>query len=405
MLRSHPFTILQRGRLFKRALRAALAAAATAMPHTSAAQDVLPVPRGPMHVGTTVRHLSDPSRPDLVTGQAPRELVVQLWYPTADTAGARAPYVAPPMREAMLRERYLSLDSATISGWGALRTHAVLDGRVSGEALPVLLLSHGLGISRSQYSSLAEELASHGYLVAAIDHPYGGVMDRADGRVISLEQDPAKGPPDSVFAIRVAEWAGDASFVVTQLLDPRGALGAIAASHVDARAIGMLGHSLGGAAALEACRSDPRFRACADLDGKVMGRVEREGPRGATLIVRSGPEPTDAELAKRGRTRAQWDEMGRGVAAHFHGVAAKGAPGTVTLLRIRGTGHMGFSDAPFTFPEVLARFGGTPVDATRTRALVNDLVLDFFDAALRGGSRSALAARAASAPELVLETR
>jgi predicted dienelactone hydrolase len=384
----------------------ALAALAfAAVPTSSAAQHGLPSPRGAMRVGTAIRHLADSSRPDLVSRQAPRELVVQLWYPTDDTVGTRAPYVAPTVRDAMLAASYLRLDGATIARWGELRTHAIVDARVRGRDLPVLVLSHGQGISRSHYSALAEELASRGYLVAAVDHPYGGAMQRADGRVIALAQDPAAGPQDSVLAARVAEWAQDASFVLAQLRDARTPLGAVASAHASARAIGMLGHSLGGAAALEACRADHRFRACADLDGMLVGRVASDGPRGATLVVRSSPVYSEADLAKRGRTRAEWEAMGREVAAHFHDVAAKGAPGSVTLLRIRGTGHMSFSDAPYTFPEAITRFGGTPLDAERTRALVHDVVLRFFDAALRGGSRDALSALAAEAPEIEVERR
>ncbi len=39
-------------------------------------------------------------------------------------------------------------------------------------ALPVLLFSHGLGTYRSQSTFQVEELASHGYVIAAIQHPY-----------------------------------------------------------------------------------------------------------------------------------------------------------------------------------------------------------------------------------------
>lgn len=391
--------------LFQAAIRATLVAATTLSPAALVAQRALPAPRGPLHVGTTIRHLVDSSRADLLSGKAPRELVVQLWYPTRDTRGTRTLYVTPAVLKSMLASGYLRLDSATIAGWGGLQTDAIADAPIAGRDLPVLVFSHGLGISRSLYSALLEELASRGYLVAAIDHPYGGVMERADGRVITLEQDTASGAQDSLLAVRATEWARDASFVLDQLRDAHSSLGNLVAGRASERGIGMLGHSLGGAAALDACQADVRFRACADLDGMVVGRAASEGPRGATLIMRSGPEPSDADLAKGGRTRAQWDAMGREVEAHFRGVAAKGTPGDVTLLRFRGAAHMSFSDAPFTFPYAITRFGGAPMDPTRAFTLVSSAVRDFFDRELRGASRSALATLAARSPELVIEVQ
>ncbi|HEY0996733.1 MAG TPA: hypothetical protein VGD77_12135 [Gemmatimonadaceae bacterium] len=386
-----------------RSARALLASMLFLVPAALGGQPTLPEPTGPHRVGTTTRLLADSARRDIADTTRARELAVQLWYPTSARSGTRAPYLSHAMVAAMQGAGYLHLDSATIGAWGRVATPAWLDAPVAGGRWPLLVLSHGQGVSRSHYAALAGELASRGYLVASIDHPYGGVMQRADGHVVTLADDPASGPPDSVLAVRVAEWAQDASFVVDQLLDPATSLGRVAAAHVARDRIGMLGHSLGGAAALEACRADTRFHACADLDGMLVGRVVADGPRGATLIVRSSPVYSDADLAKRGRTRAQWEAMGREVEEHFRGVAAKGERGQVWTVVIRGTGHMSFSDAPYTFPDAITRFGGTPLGAGRTFALVGDVVRSFFDAQLKGHSGESLAALAARHGELRLE--
>lgn len=350
-----------------------------------------------------MRWLTDSNRRDLVDPARARDLAVQLWYPTGARHGAPAQCLSPALAAAMRDAGYLHLDSATIAAWPMVAARAWRDVPIAGTRLPLLLLSHGQGVSRAHYAALAADLASHGYMVAAIDHPYGGMMERADGRVITLADDPASGPPDSVLAVRASEWAQDASFVVGQLLDPATTLGRLAASHVAGDRVGMLGHSLGGAAALEACRADARFRACADLDGMLVGRVAAEGPRGPTLIVRSSPVYSDEDLAKRGRTRAQWEAMGREVEGHFRAVAAKGDRGVVWTVTVRGAGHMSFSDAPFTFPDAITRFGGTPLPAARALGLVGGVVRAFFDEQLKEGPRESVARFVAQHEVLSLE--
>jgi predicted dienelactone hydrolase len=350
----------------------------------------LPKPTGPYRVATSVFHLADSSRPDLLskTPGRPRELMLQVWYPT--DAGAKAE-VAPYIPDAALLQALKDTqhdfqDAAVFDAWKEVRTDAALDAPLPRRRakFPLLFFSHGLGEPRTLYTAVSQDLASHGYVVVCIDHPYGGVTVLPGGRVVTADGDPDAGSPDA--APRQTEaWAKDASFVLDRMTS-RGGANPLRrfVEYVDPARVGMLGHSLGGAAALEACRADSRFKACADLDGAPFGKVVEEGLKRPTLVMRSGPVYSDEDLAKRGRTREQWEEMGRKGREMWGSLFRKSKNVPVYSVKINGAGHMSYSDAPFVMPDTINRFGGRIIEARRGFRIMTDYVRDFFGKYLRG---------------------
>src|SRR5579872_3765429 len=124
----------------------------------------LPVPTGPYKVGTQTRHLIDRSRidPFLDHPESPRELMIQIWYP-ADQAsrGEFAPY----------REK--SITTFRSAHFALVRTHSILGAPLArGVTYPVLLYTPSWSGIRTECTCQVEELASHGYVVVGIDHPY-----------------------------------------------------------------------------------------------------------------------------------------------------------------------------------------------------------------------------------------
>ena len=145
----------------------------------------LPEPTGPFPVGTTSVWLTDVSRPDpWAAGAVARELMVSLWYPATPGGGRRARYMTPAESELQLTSR--GITGVPPDALSTVRTNAAADATPAGRqrALPLVVLSPGFTNPRSALTALAEDLASHGYVVAGIDHTYESFATAfPDGRV------------------------------------------------------------------------------------------------------------------------------------------------------------------------------------------------------------------------------
>ena len=127
----------------------------------------VPPPTGPFHVGTYSIALTDPARRDPQDAKHARSLVIQLWYPTPDQ-GRRAPYMSPAVAKFLAKSA--GVRPELLEG---VKLDATLDAaplqRKAG--WPVVLFSPGYGVERELYTGLTADLASHGYVVVALDHP------------------------------------------------------------------------------------------------------------------------------------------------------------------------------------------------------------------------------------------
>lgn len=370
---------------------------------------ILPEPMGRFQLGTSIFHLVDSTRIDFLAKSDTvfRELMIQVWYPSEKRkASTKAPYISNfDMLQEMVENGYFFQDSSLIASWRDMKTSASLNAPLEQEMghFPLALFSHGLGVIRANYTSIIQDLSSHGYIVAAIDHPYGGLTVLPDGRILSTSADSAlfNDDPDTV-ASRVSMWAEDASFVLDQLLSPKNVAG-IYAHRIDSRRIGMIGHSMGGAAALETCLEDGRLKACVDLAGAPFGKVVNKGLRKPTLIVESQPVYSDEELESKGRTREQWEKMGQQIREMWRSVFSKDRSVPAYFVTIKGTGHLSFSDAPFVMPDTITRFGGEIIDSTYGFEITMACISTFFSYYLEDDRSRLLENLSEDYPEVSME--
>ncbi|MEU3249785.1 dienelactone hydrolase family protein [Streptomyces sp. NPDC006997] len=309
---------------------------------------VFPAPSGPFAVGTSVVQWTDADRPEDATPNADdrRTVVVQLWYPArrGPADAQRAGYLGRTNREADLVSDaladYVGIPGFLLDGLPRARTHAAADAPAADgdERFPVVLFSPGLGGVRTQNSAWAQELASHGYVVAALDHPYdSAAVVLADGRTLRTKVT-ATGYADRDEA-RAVEWtavrAADLSFVLTRLDHvARGEIPGPVGRRMDTGRVAVAGHSLGGAAALQAARQDGRFDAVIDLDGFPHDPAPTRFPQPVLALTQDTRGDIDPDYLPR------LDQV----------LTLSGA--TSYRLAVPGAAHLTFTDAPLYLPPV-----------------------------------------------------
>ncbi|MFD1540570.1 alpha/beta hydrolase family protein [Nonomuraea guangzhouensis] len=251
---------------------------------TSTGPATLPAPTGAHPVGTTALYLKDTSRPDPWNLDVnARELKVTLWYPTEQRDGQRAPYVTPKESALILKglRTAAGVPSDTLS---KTRTNAIEDAEPAGRKLPLVVLSPGFTKPMSTLTSLAEDLASRGYVVAGIDHTYESYATTfPDGRVaecLACDSDTDPGFGTGVAQIRAA----DVSFVLDQLPSKWDG-----SDRIDRSRIAMVGQSIGGASAMAAMVKDSRVRAGIDMDGTTYARIPKSGFTRPFMFLGSPP--------------------------------------------------------------------------------------------------------------------
>lgn len=333
----------------------------------------LPHPTGPYQVGTLTYEWMDASRPEIYTDDPNdrRALMVQIWYPAKPTPGAIPAAYIPDARALQPLAQLLHLPTFTLNHLTYARGNAIPSASVADAQpkYPVLIFSHGRGGYRQHNTWEIEELVSHGYIVAAIDHTYAasGVLF-PDGRLVPMDaRMTERGFINSV----IPYLAQDASFVLNQLIainrvDPNGIL----AGRLDTERVGIFGLSLGGSTSSQACHDDLRFKACVVMDVWMVGDVLRDGVKQPTLFLTRDA----ASMKQEGWTQADIDETLNTMQAVYEKL-----PGDGYFVQVPGVFHTDFSDAPLLSPLTRAIGLTGPIDPARAHAITSKYTLEFFD--------------------------
>jgi dienelactone hydrolase len=309
-----------------------------------------PKPSGPFAVGTVDRVMVDPARTNRYRyTPATNAFRVTFWYPADPPPAGTLPAAMWDKRWAADTSFISALAASGASGadtkW-ALIAPKLVGHRFSGVPLavgaakwPVVIYSHGWHATRQSASQMAEELASHGYVVVATDHPDCWATEFPDGRYLS-------GSTSGEVPGRLK----DMQFLVDELarLDSGDTL---FAGRLDLDRVGVSGLSAGGMV-VETCRSDNRVK-CAALWDATNLQLNSAGLQKPFLAAVAERTPFYSEN--------QW--LFNKAATH------------AVLLQIRGAEHVTGTDAAWTWE---IPWGRGPALA------FNACLVWFFDTYLKG---------------------
>lgn len=375
----------------------------------------LPALDGPYAVGTRHFELTDPSRRGVMEDppDVARRIVVWAWYPAAGGDGPERTYFSGAERE---------LAGSVARNWGMygfaldhlrqVRTHSHPDAPLSGAQprWPVVVFNHGYWGWPGQNTALMERLASHGYLVFSIGHPYdAGLFTFADGTRIPTS--PAKAsasvPTAGMLAFWKARtheahyaamaqyrrdfdrhrvmrsfgaWRADIRFLVDAIQQRHlPASAEVLADAADLSRLAFAGMSFGGTTAASACHHDTRCAAAVNMDGEEFDWSLWDADiRVPLLLIHSdfethplfGPGTGVPHATIMDYAYERWDSAGEHP--------------DVVRVRVTGQRHLGLTDLPLSARMPMRGKIYGEQDGLAAVNATNDLVLAFLDHVLKG---------------------
>ena len=275
-------------------------------------------------------------------------------------------------------------------------------------SFPLIVFSHGaFGYYQSNYSTYAE-LVSHGYVVAALDHPHHAFFTKnAQGKTVLVDFgflsdaiDVSNGEKtlDEEFELSRA-WmelrTGDMNFAL-DTLKAAAANGSLdgswhtkhadailsALSRADVDRIGLMGHSMGGATAVSLGRTRDDVDAVIVLDGTMLD--ELTGIENGTFRYNEEPYPVPVlDFGKKSDySETEQAKDGSDITYVNKYVIDHAKDGKRVLFG--NCGHMDFTDLPLFSPLLASMLGSEKIDHEAFLNRMNSLVLNWFDFYLKG---------------------
>ena len=330
-----------------------------------------PAPTGLYRVGTRTMHFADAKRRDpFLANGAARELPVRFWYPASVGQNCQvAPYTSPRVWSYLAQLTGISLPQ--------VNTNSCQDAAIVHGLHPVVVFSHGYTGMFTDATFLFEDLASRGYVIASVAHSYESTaVEFANGQLgrsifgSYLATGPVRSDLDSLsraFSVRLE----DLRFVVGELERLNSASNSPFAGSLDLARIAVMGHSLGGVAAIASLEQQTGVSAAVALDPILVTAPIRATAR-PLLILASG--------------RERWSQQECNLWSRLRGPRL--------AVNLKGADHFTPSDAAWLFGRMqgVAEPADTMGPAT-TIAAIREYVAAFLDANLMGRPPRLLLAR------------
>ena len=356
----------------------------------------LPPPDGRHAIGTEVYRWTDASRDEPHTADANdrRSVIAQVWYPATRRGGpgggARLPYIDGTDH---MPRQVSGLPGFLLHRYGQIDTHAEALSPLAhrDRPWPVVIFSPGYGAPRAVYTGLATRLASRGFVVFVLDHPYeSGVTELPDGRVVGTQEIFPPGQPDRIqyMADQQLVRTADIRFVIDQIARPEALSPQLRGRSIDVSRVAVIGHSFGGAASAMVLSEDPRVVAAANIDGTPYGDLPNRRLTRPFLLLQSDlAESPHGDLFHQGNGRLLTNMT---------------APGF--RYELKYANHFSFTDAPFFLAPpgrwLLAQVAGGGRGPAATQQAAADILAAFLSGPLTGVNTD-IAATTARYPDVL----
>lgn len=365
----------------------------------------LPEPNGPSQVGTVRLHLIDKNRSETLTEDKDdkRKLMAQLWYPAQGSRQFKGELLFPYEKEVF--DQYIATYSEGIgipkfvlSYWKDIHTNSIQDAGLmpSTKPYPIIIISHGMGTGRVLHTSQAENLASHGFVVLALDHTYStSATAFPDGRVVGFKTQIDIENMQEVQNKVGAIWEKDIEFILAQLKQiNEGEVVPGFTGMLDLNNTGIMGHSFGGAIAYNAVNQNDHIKAGINMDGSFfelqnsqqltkpfLFMASEDYGKGAEIFTQD--HLSDEELEAAHLTRENYQKL-KPLMLREKQILEDITKVGGAVVQIQGAAHYNFTDFQL-FSELIKYTGMTgKIKGERGAMIVNQYVLDFFHKHLKG---------------------
>ena len=342
----------------------------------------LPVPSGQYIIGTESFVIVDDNRLEQYSDNDSeyRKIKIQVWYPANTSEGYnQVPWLEDGLVVARALSKDMSLPYFVLDQTVKIDSNAYLKAPISNELekYPVVVISHGWRGFRNLHTDFAEELASRGYIVIAIDHTFGSVatvFNENDISLLNLEALPQRETTDDFLDYAnqlVNTYAGDISLTIDYLESINTNTSSSRFSgRLDLTEIGLLGHSTGGGAGVALALNDERIDAVFGLDAWVE-------PINDTEINKSLKMPSLF-------IRSEAWEVGLNN-ANLLNISNNSIPNS-DVYQIDGTTHYDFAMVYMYSPLTKAIDISGEINSEHLTDILKSMMNDFFDKELKNDS-------------------
>ena len=331
-----------------------------------------PLPSGHYAVGMSSYHWIDYKRTESRLPSQKREINVEFFYPSNFNDHKEQLFPYHPAKMNALKKIKAKNTVLPYFVWNCLLSgikshaepHAPLNTTES--SYPIIIFLPGIA-GDNIYNVYLEELASHGYIVAAIDPPFDtSVSVFSDGTIIELDSilkhAIAKMNRDEIYAYRTQAhkiWIADIEFVLNQIKTLNNDRSSLFYNKINLNSIGFMGHSHGGAVVTEYCATHDNCKAGVNLDGwtKTVNTTQGFDTPFMFLVNEKGMD---------------------GINELFENMN----PATTKKIEIGGAWHAAFSDY-ILVKKPLLYIVKTFKEAEDVRNEINNYLVSFFDTYLK----------------------